>query len=112
MPPHSRAATDAVESGDAGEALHRALELADRMRSAQSELLTRLRSGQESLSDVLGSDDPLIGRIKIVTVLENLPDLGKVAARRVMADIGISDFCKVRELDESQRYALRGRLIR
>jgi ribosomal protein S13 len=48
----------------------------------------------------------VIGKLKVITLLESLPGLGKVKARRVMDEIGISDTRRVQGLGSQQRAAL------
>ncbi len=44
--------------------------------------------------------------MKVVTVLESLPGVGKVRARRMMEQIGISEARRVRGLGAQQRESL------
>jgi ribosomal protein S13 len=44
--------------------------------------------------------------MKVLTVLESLPGLGKVKARRVLEDVGISETRRVQGLGENQRKKL------
>ena len=44
--------------------------------------------------------------MKVLAVLESLPGVGKVKARRTMEEIGIADTRRVRGLGEQQRKAL------
>lgn len=62
--------------------------------------------GSLSLADALGSDDTNIGKLKVVSLLESLPGVGKVKARKVMEDIGIADNRRVQGLGAQQRQAL------
>ncbi len=62
--------------------------------------------GSLSLADALGSDDTNIGKLKVVSLLESLPGVGKVKARKVMEDIGIADNRRVQGLGAQQRSAL------
>jgi ribosomal protein S13 len=48
----------------------------------------------------------VIGKMKVLAVLESLPGLGKVKARRVMDEVGISDTRRVQGLGEQQRRKL------
>ena len=43
---------------------------------------------------------------KVLAVLESLPGLGKVRARKVMEEVGIADSRRVRGLGAQQRAAL------
>lgn len=50
--------------------------------------------------------DEIVGKMKVLAVLESLPGVGKVKARRTMAEIGISETRRVRGLGAQQRHAL------
>lgn len=54
--------------------------------------------------------DEVVAKMKVVAVLESLPGLGKVKARRLMDEIGISDSRRVQGLGDKQRRALLERL--
>lgn len=62
--------------------------------------------GSLTLSEALNSDDSNVGKLKVVSLLESLPGVGKVKARRTMEEIGIADTRRVRGLGEQQRKAL------
>jgi len=64
--------------------------------------------GSVSLSDLFdkADSDDIVGKLKVLALLESLPGIGKVKARRVMEDIGISESRRVRGLGEQQRKAL------
>lgn len=66
--------------------------------------------GSMSLDEALDSDDPNVGKLKVVSMLESLPGVGKVKARKVMDDIGIADNRRVQGLGAQQRAALREQL--
>jgi ribosomal protein S13 len=53
-----------------------------------------------------GQNNEVIGKMKVLAVLESLPGLGKVKARRVMDEVGISDTRRVQGLGEQQRRKL------
>lgn len=56
------------------------------------------------------SADESIGKMKVLAVLQSLPGLGKVKARRTMDDIGIAFNRRVQGLGANQRKALLDRL--
>ncbi len=64
--------------------------------------------GSVSLKDLLdqGQTDEVVGKMKVLAVLESLPGLGKVKARRVMDEVGISDTRRVQGLGDQQRRKL------
>ncbi|CAN5643496.1 integration host factor, actinobacterial type [soil metagenome] len=85
-----------------------ALEKAGQARRARAELKERLKMGSISLAEVLkqGETDELVGKTKVLAVLESLPGVGKVKARRTMEEIGIADTRRVRGLGAQQRESL------
>jgi hypothetical protein len=85
-----------------------ALEKAAAARQARAEVKNRLKYSQGALSDVIeqGQQDETIGKLKVVSLLESLPGVGKVKARAIMADIGISETRRVRGLGPHQVKAL------
>ena len=83
-----------------------ALEKAAEARAARAEIKARLKMGSMSLSDALASDDTNVGKLKVVSLLESLPGVGKVKARRVMDEIGIADNRRVQGLGAQQRASL------
>jgi hypothetical protein len=85
-----------------------ALQKAAEARTARAELKEKLKMGSVSLSEALGKSesDDVIGKLKVVSLLESLPGVGKVKARRIMEDIGISETRRVRGLGPQQRQAL------
>jgi len=85
-----------------------ALVKAAEARRARAELKEKLKMGSITLRELLdqsGGDDH-IGKMKVLAVIEALPGVGKVKARRTMEDIGIADTRRVRGLGEQQRKAL------
>ena len=62
--------------------------------------------GSMSLSEALDSSDPNVGKLKVVSMLESLPGVGKVKARRVMEEVGIADNRRVQGLGAQQRASL------
>ena len=75
-------------------------------RAARAELKARLKMGSLSLSDALASTDATVGKLKVVSLLESLPGVGKVKARRIMEDIGIADNRRVQGLGAQQKQSL------
>lgn len=64
--------------------------------------------GSLTLAELLerSGDDVNIDKMKVLAVLEALPGVGKVKARRTMEEIGISDTRRVKGLGQQQRKAL------
>ena len=83
-----------------------ALAKAAEARTARADIKARLKMGSMSLLEALDSDDPNVGKLKVVALLESLPGVGKVKARRVMEDIGIADNRRVQGLGAQQRSTL------
>ncbi|MEN9822965.1 MAG: integration host factor, actinobacterial type [Ilumatobacteraceae bacterium] len=83
-----------------------ALAKAAEARTARADLKNQLKMGQFSLTDALASTDPIVGKMKVVSLLESLPSVGKVKARRLMEEIGIADNRRVQGLGEQQKQAL------
>lgn len=73
-------------------------------RKRRAELKERLKSGRTTFRDLLDSaDDDIVGRMKVSTVLESLPGVGRVRARRIMEQLKISESRRLRGLGEKQR---------
>jgi hypothetical protein len=85
-----------------------ALAKAAQVRRARAELKERLKMGSLSLGELLAAaeTDEVVAKTKVLSVLESLPGVGKVKARRAMEEIGIADTRRVRGLGEQQRRAL------
>jgi ribosomal protein S13 len=74
----------------------------------------RLKYSQGSLGEVIseGREDDVIGKMKVSALLEALPGVGKVRARQIMEEIGISESRRVRGLGTNQIAALIERFSR
>lgn len=85
-----------------------ALEKAAKVRRERAEVKDKLKMGSLSLADLLTQADAneTVGKMKVVSVLESLPGLGKVKARRLMETVGISDSRRLQGLGAKQREAL------
>ena len=90
------------------EARQAALAKAAEVRRQRAELKNLLKMGARTLEDLLdvAADDDVVGKLKVLTVLESLPGVGKVKARRTMEEIGIADTRRLRGLGDQQRAAL------
>jgi hypothetical protein len=91
-----------------------ALEKAAAARRARAEVKNRLKYSQGSLADVIreGQADEVVGKMKVSALLEALPGVGKVRARQIMEEIGISESRRVRGLGTNQIAALIDRFAR
>ncbi len=85
-----------------------ALAKAAAARRERAELKERLKMGSVSLDEILkrANDDDIVGKMKVVAALEALPGVGKVKARRIMDEIGISETRRIRGLGDQQRKSL------
>lgn len=85
-----------------------ALEKAAIARRARAELKERLKMGSLSLPELLqqAENDEMIGKMKVLAVLESLPGVGKVKARRTMEEFEISDTRRLRGLGDQQKRKL------
>ena len=76
-------------------------------RRKRAELKGELKSGKRALKDVLAQQgNDTIGKMKVSTVLESLPGVGKVRARKIMERLEISGSRRVRGLGAKQKEAL------
>jgi len=85
-----------------------ALEKAAVARRARAELKEKLKMGSVTLEELFaqsGGDD-IVGKMKVLAVLESLPGVGKVKARKLMEEINIPDTRRVQGLGSHQRQAL------
>ena len=85
-----------------------ALEKAAAARRQRADVKNRLKHSGTSLSDVLelGTSNEVIGKMKVLDLLQSMPGLGKVRARQLMNKIGISETRRVRGLGNKQVAAL------
>ncbi|MBM3684496.1 MAG: integration host factor [Actinobacteria bacterium] len=85
-----------------------ALVKAAEARRVRAELKELLKMGSLSLVEVFerAENDDVVGKLKVLALLESLPGVGKVKARRTIEEIGISETRRVRGLGEQQRRAL------
>ena len=85
-----------------------ALDKAARARKERAELKDHLKTGRVSLKELLGKadSDEIVGKMKVLSVLESLPGTGKVKARRLMEQVGISETRRLQGLGGKQRELL------
>ena len=85
-----------------------ALEKAAAARRQRAELKEKLKMGSTTLQELfdLAEKDEIVGKMKVLTVLESLPGLGKVKARRVLDEAGVSETRRVQGLGEHQKAKL------
>jgi hypothetical protein len=85
-----------------------ALEKAAAARRLRAELKEKLKMGTLSLRELLdqGERDDIVGKMKVLSVIEALPGVGKVKARRLMEEVGISETRRLQGLGDNQRKKL------
>jgi recombinational DNA repair protein RecR len=85
-----------------------ALAKAGEARRARAELKEKLKMGSVNLKELFqdAASNEVVAKTKVVSVLESLPGVGKVKARRTMEEIGISDNRTIKGLGSQQREAL------
>ncbi|MFZ4515189.1 MAG: integration host factor, actinobacterial type [Acidimicrobiia bacterium] len=88
-----------------------ALDKAAAARRIRAEAKEKLKMGSLTLRELFeaGDADEILGKLKVVSVLESLPGVGKVRAKRLMEELEISDSRRVRGLGRNQREALLAR---
>jgi len=82
-----------------------ALEKAAKVRRERADVKEKLKLGSLTLEELLqkAENDETVGKMKVVSVLESLPGLGKVKARRLMETVGISESRRIQGLGAKQR---------
>jgi hypothetical protein len=85
-----------------------ALDKAAAARRERAELKEKLKMGSINLKELLQLADSqeVVAKMKVLSVLESLPGVGKVKARRTMEEVGISETRRVRGLGDQQRSRL------
>ncbi|MDH4169122.1 MAG: integration host factor [Acidimicrobiia bacterium] len=85
-----------------------ALQKAAEVRRARSELKARLKMGSVTFRELLDQidTDEVVAKTKVLAVLESLPGVGKVKARRTMEEVGIAQSRRLRGLGDQQREKL------
>jgi hypothetical protein len=93
----------------------KALEKAAAARRQRAEVKDKLKIGSLTLSELFDAADrkdesgEMLAKLKVVSVLESLPGVGKVRARNIMSELDISESRRLRGLGANQRKALLGR---
>ncbi len=85
-----------------------ALAKAAEARRVRAEIKEKLKMGSTSLRELLqqADGDEMVGRMQVLSVLESLPGVGKVKARRAMEEIGIAESRRLQGLGPQQRTRL------
>lgn len=88
-----------------------ALQKAKEARIKRAEIREQLRNGKMTLKQVIDKkDDPVIGRMKVSTLIETLPGYGKAKSEKIMNELQIAESRRLRGLGERQQAALLERL--
>lgn len=85
-----------------------ALAKAALVRRERAVIKEKLKMGSLDLHELLAmaEGNETVGKMKVLSVLESLPGLGKVKARRLMESVGISETRRLQGLGANQREAL------
>lgn len=85
-----------------------ALDKAAASRRERAEVKNRLRNSGASIIEVVreGQENDVIGKMRVLDLLQSLPGLGKVRARQVMERLSIAESRRVRGLGTKQIAAL------
>lgn len=85
-----------------------ALEKAAASRRERAEVKNRVKNSGTSILEVLheGLTNEVIGKMRVLDLLQALPGTGKVRARQVMQRLGIAESRRVRGLGSKQLAAL------
>jgi hypothetical protein len=92
-----------------------ALEKAAAARRTRAEVKDKLKIGSLTLPELFDAADrkddegEMLAKLKVVSVLESLPGVGKVRARNIMSELDISESRRLRGLGANQRKALLAR---
>lgn len=85
-----------------------ALEKAAAARRERAEVKNRLKNSGASISEILqqGQVNEVVGKMKVLDLLQAVPGLGKVRARQLMERLAIAESRRVRGLGAKQIAAL------
>jgi len=85
-----------------------ALEKAAASRRERAEIKNRLKHAGASITEVLseGQTNEVIGKMRVIDLLQSMPGLGKVRAKQTMERLGIAESRRVRGLGAKQVAAL------
>ncbi|NOX31593.1 MAG: integration host factor [Actinobacteria bacterium] len=85
-----------------------ALAKAGEARRVRAEVKNKLKMRIISFDELLveAETDDIIAKLKVLSVLESLPGVGKVKARRAMDEVGIAQNRRLRGLGSEQRRTL------
>ena len=83
------------------------LKKAQEVRSKRAQVRADLKAGKLTLEEVLQrTNDEIIGKMRVVYLLESLPRIGKVRSLQIMDEVGIDESRRVQGLGVRQKEAL------
>lgn len=89
-----------------------ALAKAAAVRAARAAIKNQLKTGATTLAAVLDlADEPAVGKMRVASLHEALPKIGKVKAAEIMTELEIAENRRVAGLGERQRTALVERFV-
>ena len=85
-----------------------ALDKAAASRRERAEVKNRLKNSGASIIEVIheGRGNEVVGKMRVVDLLQSMPGVGKVRARQLMGRLGIAESRRVRGLGAKQVAAL------
>ena len=85
-----------------------ALAKAAASRRERAEVKHRLKHSGLSLAEVIdaGKTNEVVGKMRVCALLESMPGVGRVRARQIMEEVGISESRRLRGLGQNQAAAL------
>ncbi len=84
-----------------------ALKKAAEARQKRADLRKKLKAGEVNVKEIINNvDDPIVSRMKVSSLLESLPGIGKARAQKIMQDAGISPTRRVQGLGSKQKEIL------
>ncbi len=93
------------------EARKSALEKAKIARIERAKVRKQLKAGEITVKEILDKkDDPILGRMKVSTLIETLPGYGKAKSVKIMNELEIADSRRLHGLGERQLSALLERI--
>ena len=93
------------------EARAEALEKAKAARIRRAEVRDDLKSGKLTIEQVLDmKEDPVVGRMKVATLIETMPGYGKARAEKLLRELQIAERRGLRGVGDRPRTALLERL--
>jgi len=85
-----------------------ALDKAAAARKKRAEVKEQLKERRLTLAELFqrSEHDEVLGKLKVVSMLESMPQTGKVKARRLMQELDISESRRLRGLGPNQKKKL------